>query len=117
MSDFFPIAILFGLSLALAAVFLALPHILTRQRPTREKRMTYECGMDPVGDARGRYSVQFYVVAMMFILFDVEVVFLYPWAVAFRELLLFGFIEALLFLAVLMVGYVYLWRRGVFEWD
>jgi NADH-quinone oxidoreductase subunit A len=117
LSDFLPIGILFLMAVAFAGIALAAPHLITRAHPTREKMLPYECGIDPVGDARGRFSVHYYVVAMMFIIFDVEVVFLYPWAVAFRQLRMVGLVEAAVFLAILLVGYVYLWRRGAFEWD
>jgi NADH-quinone oxidoreductase subunit A len=117
LSDFLPIGILLLMAVAFAGVALVAPHLINRTRATREKMLPYECGVDPVGDARGRFAVHFYIVAMMFIIFDVEVVFLYPWAVAFRQLRLFGFLEMLVFLAILLVGYAYLWRRGAFEWE
>ena len=76
----------------------------------------YECGVEPTGDARERYSVAFYVIAVLFVIFDVETIFLFPWAVQFRQLALFGFIEMMVFLAILLVGYLYAWRRGALEW-
>jgi len=85
-------------------------------KPTREKVLPYECGVTPESDARGRYTVRFYVVAILFVVFDVETVFLYPWAVQFQVLGLFGLVEMLVFLGILVVGYVWLWKRGALEW-
>ncbi len=87
------------------------------RNPNEVKLSTYESGMDPVRSARERVSVKYYMVAMLFILFDIEVVFLYPWAVNFRALGSFGFGEMLVFIAILMIGYLYLWKKGAFEWD
>jgi NADH-quinone oxidoreductase subunit A len=85
-------------------------------KPTAEKILPYECGITPESDARGRYTVRFYVVAILFVVFDVETVFLYPWAVQFQVLGLFGLVEMLVFLGILVVGYVWLWKRGALEW-
>ena len=76
----------------------------------------YECGMTPVGDARGRFSVKFYLVAMLFILFDIEAVFLYPWAVILRDLKMFGFWEMLVYLGIMLVGFFYVWKKGALDW-
>ena len=85
-------------------------------RATAEKVMPYECGITPESDARGRYTVRFYIVAILFVVFDVETVFLYPWAVQFQVLGLYGLIEMLVFLGILIIGYIWLWNRGAFEW-
>jgi len=85
-------------------------------KPTAEKNLPYECGITPESDARGRYTVRFYVVAILFVVFDVETVFLYPWAVQFQVLGLFGLVEMLVFLGILVVGYIWLWKRGALEW-
>ena len=77
----------------------------------------YECGMQPVGTARERFSVKFYLVAMLFLLFDIEAVFLFPWAVVYRDLKLFGFFEMLLFIAAVLAGYIYVWKKGALEWE
>ena len=87
------------------------------RRPNRAKQEPYECGMHPSGDAREPFSVKFYLVAMLFIIFDIEIVFLYPWAVVFRHLGAFGLLEMGLFVAVLLVGLVYAWKKGGLEWD
>ena len=86
------------------------------RRPTRAKMSPYECGMAPIGDARERFSVKFYLVAMLFILFDVEAVFLYPWAVILRELKMFGFWEMLVYIGIVLVGFFYIWKKGVLDW-
>jgi NADH-quinone oxidoreductase subunit A len=85
-------------------------------KPTPEKSAPYECGMPPVGDARERQSVKFYLVAMIFLLFDIEIAFLYPWALAFRSLGWAGFFQIVTFFGILFVGYVYVWRKGVLDW-
>ena len=85
-------------------------------KPTPGKVLPYECGITPESDARGRYTVRFYVVAILFLVFDVETVFLYPWAVQFQVLGLFGLVEMLVFLGILIVGYIWLWKRGALEW-
>ena len=85
-------------------------------RPTAEKVMPYECGITPESDARGRYTVRFYVVAILFVVFDVETIFLYPWAVQFQALGLFGLVEMMVFLGILVVGYIWLWKRGALDW-
>jgi NADH-quinone oxidoreductase subunit A len=86
------------------------------RRPNRAKQQAYECGMEPTGDARQPFSVRFYLVAMVFILFDVEAIFLYPWAYVFRDLRWYGFVEMMLYIAILMVGYIYLWKKGALDW-
>ena len=86
-------------------------------RRTKAKDTAYECGMIPQGEAQPRFSVKFYLVAMLFILFDVEAVFLYPWAVVFRELGMFGFLEMVVYMALIMAGFFYIWKRGVFDWS
>jgi NADH-quinone oxidoreductase subunit A len=87
------------------------------KRPTEQKMTTYESGMEPIRSARERFSIKFYMVAMLFIIFDLEVVFLYPWAVSFNELGIQGPITMLVFIAVLLVGYIYVWKKGALEWD
>jgi NADH-quinone oxidoreductase subunit A len=90
--------------------------LIGRKRPNRAKGMPYECGVAPVGDAREPFSVKFYLVAMIFILFDVEAVFLYPWAYVYRDLHWFGFFEMLVYMLILLAGYVYLWKKGALDW-
>lgn len=115
--DYLPILILLVVAVGFAAVNLIISHLLGPKRPTRVKLEPYECGMEAVGDARLRFSVRFYLIAMLFILFDVEAIFLYPWAVVFRRLKLFGFLEMLVFISILFVCYLYVWKRKGLEWE
>jgi NADH-quinone oxidoreductase subunit A len=103
--------------MGLAGLILILSSLVGRHRPSRVKMQPYECGITPVGDAREPFSVKFYLVAMIFILFDVEAVFLYPWAYVYRELRWFGFTEMLLYILILLAGYVYLWKKGALDWN
>jgi NADH-quinone oxidoreductase subunit A len=108
------IMIALGAGFALFSVFLS--SLLGPRKPSPEKEAPYECGMPPVGDARERQSVKFYLVAMIFLLFDIEVAFLYPWAMALRDLQWAGYVQVLLFMGLLLAGYVYVWRKGVLDW-
>jgi len=113
---YLPILLQFSLVVALGAGLLGLSWWVGVKRPTREKLSPYECGISPVGNARERFSVSFYLVAMLFILFDVEAVFLYPWAVVFKSLKWFGFVEMFLYIAILLAGYIYIWKKGALDW-
>ncbi len=112
-----PVLILFGVSLVNAVGMLAASHILNPRRPTSEKDMPYESGMIPLGDTRARFSVKFYMVAISFIIFDLEAIFLIPWAVEMRLLGWEGFIAVSIFVGVLVVGLIYEWRKGGLEWE
>lgn len=120
-ADYLPILILVVLAVAMSVIAIALSAFLGPRKSTPEKLMPYESGMVPVGDARLRFSVKFYAVALLFILFDVEAIFLYPWAVLFRQLSpaakLLGLAEIVAFVSILAVGYFYAWRKGALEWD
>ena len=116
-AKFFPLFALFVIACAFGGGVIFLSSVLGPKRPSKAKNMAYECGIDPVGDARLRFSVKFYVIAMLFILFDIEAIFMFPWAVMFKQLKLFGLIEMFTFLGFLLIGYIYLWRRGALEWD
>ena len=105
-----------GFGVGFGAVNVALGKLLGPKRPSAEKLAPYECGMPPVGDARERQPVKFYLVAMIFLLFDIEIAFLYPWAMAIRELRWTGFVQLIFFFLILLAGYVYVWRKGVFDW-
>ena len=100
----------------LASAISAASILVGWRRPNRAKQQAYECGMEPTGDARQPFSVRFYLVAMIFILFDVEAIFLYPWAYVFRDLRWYGFGEMMLYIAILLVGYIYLWKKGALDW-
>ncbi len=114
---YLPILIHLCFVAALAIAIVVLSQLLGKHRPSRAKLQPYECGITPVGDARQRFSVKFYLVAMLFILFDVEAIFLYPWAVIFRDLRMFGFYEMLVYILVILAGYFYIWKKGVLDWS
>lgn len=111
------ILIILGLALVTSVGMVVLSHFLSPFRPTPIKQGVYESGMPPLSDARERFSVKFYMVALLFIVFDIETIFLIPWGVQFRSLGIFGFVEMLVFMAVLLVGYVYIWKKGALQWD
>jgi NADH-quinone oxidoreductase subunit A len=117
LQNYVPILFLFLLAMGFGLFAVGASAILGPRRPSAEKLSTYECGMVVEADARKPFDVKYYLVAMAFLVFDVEVVFMYPWAVRFKQLGLFGFIEMMVFLAILLVGFVYIWRKGVFEWE
>ena len=117
MIVYLPILILLVVAIGFAISNIILSALVGKQKPTEAKLSPYECGVEPVGSARERFSVKFYLIAMMFVIFDIEVVFLYPWAVVFKSLALFGLIEMAIFILILLVCYVYIWKRGGFEWD
>jgi NADH-quinone oxidoreductase subunit A len=123
--NYVPILLIFLVAAGFAALMIALPGLLARKRPTPEKLSPYECGVEPVGTARERQSVKFYLVAMIFLLFDIEAVFLVPWAVVFPNILkdpayhslrfvFYG--EMMIFIAILFIGLVYIWRKGILDW-
>ncbi len=114
---YLPLLIHFLLACALASAIVLLSWLIGYRKPTRAKLSPYECGMIPVGDARQRFSVKFYLVAMLFILFDVEAVFLYPWAVILRRLKMFGFWEMLVYIGIVLVGFFYIWKKGALDWN
>ena len=117
LQNYIPILILFLLAAGFGLGTLAISSLLGPRRPNPEKLSTYECGMTVDPGARKPFAVKYYLVAMAFLVFDVEVVFLYPWAVKYKTMGMFGFIEMLVFLFILLVGYVYIWRKGVLEWE
>jgi NADH-quinone oxidoreductase subunit A len=116
MHGWIPILIMIGLGAGFGAFNILLSHLVAPKKPTAEKLAPYECGMPPVGDARERHPVKFYLVAMIFLLFDIEVAFLYPFAMALRELGWTGFVQIVVFFLLLVGGYVYVWRKGVLDW-
>ena len=116
MQSWLSILMLFGVAVGFGAFTVFISQLLGPRRPTPEKLAPYECGVPPVGDARERLSVQFYLVAMVFLLFDIEVAFLYPWAMALRDIGWSGYIQIVLFTLVLAAGYVYIWRKGILDW-
>jgi NADH-quinone oxidoreductase subunit A len=117
VTDYLPILIFFVIVVGFAIVTILLSSIIGKRKITPQKMMPYECGMDPIGQARKPFSVKFYIIAMLFIVFDIEAVFLYPWAVIFKELRVFGLVEMAVFIAILLVGFIYVWKKGALEWE
>jgi NADH-quinone oxidoreductase subunit A len=117
MREYIPVLLFLLVAIAFAAGTIGLSSIIVPRRRNSVKMSAYECGVEPVGDARERFSVKFYLVAVLFILFDIEAVFLYPWAVSFNQLGLYGLIEMVLFIVILFVGYAYLLKKRALEWD
>ena len=116
MQGWLSIILMIVLGLLFAVPSVLLSYVLGPKKPTPEKLAPYECGMPPVGDARERMSVKFYLVAMIFLLFDIEVAFLYPWTMALRDLGWVGLFQIVVFFALLLTGYIYVWRKGVLDW-
>ncbi len=121
LSQYLPILLMFIVAAGFAGGNILLSQFVGQRKQTRTKLMPYECGKDPVGSARERFSVKFYLIAMIFILFDIEVIFLIPWAVVFKTLRASGmstlvYTEMMLFVALLLIGYVYVWKKGAFDW-
>jgi len=123
LSDYLPIVLMFIVAIGFAAGNVLLSQLVGQHKATRTKTMPYECGKDPVGNAHERFSVKFYLIAMIFILFDIELIFLIPWAVVFKSFATAGrdlgtliYVEMMLFVALLLVGYVYIIRKGLFDW-
>ncbi len=99
-----------------AGAIVTLSWIIGQHKANKAKMSPYECGVEPIGDVKQRFSVKFYLVAMLFILFDVEAVFLYPWAILLRELKMFGFWEMLVYIGIVLIGFIYIWKKGVIDW-
>jgi NADH-quinone oxidoreductase subunit A len=116
LQAYVPIFLFILIAIGFAAFTIIFSKLLHPKKYNKVKLEPYECGIEPATDARDRYSVRYYLVAMLFVIFDVETVFLFPWAVIMDRLLLFGFIEMLVFLFILVVGYVYAWKKGALEW-
>ncbi|MGH2537081.1 MAG: NADH-quinone oxidoreductase subunit A [Candidatus Promineifilaceae bacterium] len=114
---YIPIAVLFGIALIIGLLLPVLSLSLGPRRPTARKAAPYESGSTPIGEGQRRLPVRFYLVAVLFILFDIEVIFLFPWAVTFRQLGLFGLVEILVFIAILAFGYIWIWKKGALEWE
>ncbi len=117
LRQYIPIAVLFGIALFFAALLPVLSLSLGPKRPSPRKETPYESGITPIGSAQRRLPVKFYLIAVLFILFDIEIIFLLPWAVTLRELGLFGLAEVFVFIAILLVGYIWIWKKGALEWE
>jgi NADH-quinone oxidoreductase subunit A len=116
-SQYLPILIFFGIAGLFGMIGLLLGSIIRPRHPYREKLKAYESGMDPFGDARLPFPMRYYIIAMLFVIFDIETVYLYSWAVVFKDIGLVGLAEMVLFIAILLVGYIYAWKRGALEWE
>ena len=117
LREYFPILVFLAIAGGLALAMIAASLVLARRNPNSEKLSPYECGFDPFEDARVRFDVRYYLVAILFIIFDLEVAFLFPWAVSLGDIGVFGFWSMLVFLAVLTVGFAYEWKKGALEWE
>lgn len=117
LARYFPILLFIFIALAFGVVTLLISYLVQPKYPEPEKLSTYECGSEPFSDARMPFPVRYYIFAMLFVIFDIEVIFLYPWAVVFDKIGLIGLIEMMIFIALFLVAYVYAWRKGALEWD
>ena len=114
---YFPVLLQVAIAMAVATLMLGLSYLLGKKVRNRVKDMPYESGIIPIGDARQRFSVKFYLVGMLFILFDIEAIFLYPWAVVYRQLKMFAFVEMLIFIALILCGFFFIWKKGALDWS
>jgi NADH-quinone oxidoreductase subunit A len=120
LNSYIPVLVMGVVAIVLVAALIGLSVVLGPRRPTPQKNAPYECGVTPIGSARERFPIKFYLTAMLFIVFDIESVFLYPWAVMYQSsggLMMFNLLEMVVFVVILFVGYYYVWKRGAFEWE
>ncbi len=117
LREYLPILIFLGIAIGLSGALVVASWIIARQKPYADKLSAYECGFDAFGDARGRFDVRFYLVAILFIIFDLEVAFMFPWVVALGEIGAYGYWSMVVFLGILTVGFIYEWRKGALEWE
>ena len=115
--EYLPILVFFVIAIVLSAIFVLLPIVIVKQKPDAEKLSAYECGFEAFTDNRKQFDVRFYLVAILFIIFDLEVTFLFPWAISLRNIEFFGFWSMMVFLIILTIGFVYEWRKGALEWE
>lgn len=115
--EYLPILIFFFIAIILSGIFIVLPMLLVKQKPDPEKLSAYECGFEAFDRARKPFDVRFYLVAILFIIFDLEVAFLFPWAVSLGKIGIFGFVSMMIFLGVLTIGFIYEWKKGALEWE
>lgn len=115
--EYLPVAVFFGIAAFIALVVIILPKIFAKDNPQKDKLKSYECGFDAFGDARGKFDIRFYLVAILFIIFDLEVAFLIPWAINLKTIGIFGFGSMIVFLLVLTTGFIYEWKKGALEWE
>lgn len=117
VNSYFPILVFLAIAVVLSIVMAVLPMLVSRAKTDSEKLSAYECGFEPFGDARGKFDVRFYLVAILFIIFDLEVAFLFPWALALGDIGMLGFWSMMIFLSVLTIGFAYEWSKGALDWE
>ena len=117
LKDYFPIILFLTIALVLSCGFIVLNYFLSPKMPDHEKLSSYECGFEPFNDSRMEFDVRFYLVAILFIIFDLEIAFLFPWAISLGKIGIFGFISMMIFLFILTVGFIYEWKKGALDWD
>lgn len=117
LREYLPILMFLGIAVAISGIAILASYVVAPQRPDPEKDSAYECGFEAFDDARTRFDVRYYLVAILFIIFDLEVAFLFPWAIAFQGIGMFGFVSMMVFLGVLTIGFVYEWKKGALEWE
>ncbi len=117
LAEYLPIVIFLAVAIGLAMAVVLIPYIVAPKLPDEEKLSSYECGFEPFSDARGQFDVRFYLVSILFIIFDLEIAFLFPWAISLGKIGMFGFWSMIIFLGVLTIGFIYEWRKGALEWE
>lgn len=117
LENYLPVLIFLIIGLAVGAVMIALGFVLSPHKPDKEKLSPYECGFEAFGDARMKFDVRYYLVAILFIIFDLEIAFLFPWAIVLEDIGMFGYIAMLIFLGILVIGFIYEWKKGALEWE
>ncbi len=117
LNEYFPIVVFLGIASGLAVVIIAIPYIVALKRPDAEKLSSYECGFDPFADSRRKFDIRFYLVSLLFIIFDLEIAFLFPWAISLGKIGMFGFWSMMVFLGILTIGFIYEWKKGALEWE
>lgn len=117
LSEYLPILIFLAVAVAISGAMIGASYVISQQKPDCEKNSAYECGFEPFGDARTRFNVRFYLIAILFIIFDLEVAFLFPWAISLGTLGVYGFWSMMIFLGILTIGFIYEWRKGALEWE
>ena len=117
INEYFPILVFLGVAVAISLLFAVIPLLVTRTKSDTEKNSAYECGFESFGDARRKFDVQFYLVSILFIIFDLEIAFLFPWAIVLKHIGMFGFCSMMVFLFVLTIGFIYEWRKGALNWQ
>jgi NADH-quinone oxidoreductase subunit A len=117
ISSYWPVIVFLAIAIGLSIVMIVIPYIVAVNKPDKDKLSAYECGFDPFGDARGSFDIRFYLVAILFIIFDLEVAFLFPWAISLGKIGIFGFWSMMIFLGILTIGFIYEWKKGALEWE